>query len=216
MQLLTIASKQNRGAGCACSGCCGAFLLLLAVALVVLKVYLMSLAGPEPAGPITQAAITTEVVVDTVVPFSSADFNKRGPVRTAYIEGMQSVFDKQAGKGAVKVLDVHAHALSSVMLLQAHHNATLEGKGHRMSLAYTLKQTDGRKGGSKKVLLPNASASAATLEAGVHEAAKRQKGANVPKLLKEIAKGSRPAVANSKLALTFNKLPMQSAASAEC
>lgn len=103
--------QEKRGATCMCCGFCGGLLLFLACALLVMKFYLMSISGPEPAGPIEQAPFATQVTVSTVVPFKIDDINEDGPVRTAYIEGMQSLLDEQTGKPGVhtvKVLDVEA------------------------------------------------------------------------------------------------------------
>jgi len=190
--------QAKRGPACMCTGCCAGLFILWALALIVLKVYLMRLAGPEPAGPMVQPPAKTEVVVDATVPFTKAEINSLAPVNTAYLEGMQNVLDKQSGKpGAVKVESVVASPVTA-MLLQ-HVQSLVE---HRLALVYTTVD-QGITGNAPQM---NASAVAADLERGLRVAAGKQSGADVPEVLKEIAEGSRPGATKTaaKLKVKFS------------
>jgi len=173
-------------------------MLVLAIALIVLKVYLVQMAGPEPAGPIAQTPMTTEVVVDTVIPFTPEEINTPGPVQSAYMGGMQRVLDEELGTpGAVKVLGVHANPAPGPVMLIEDLRAQVGRRG-KCTLVYWLSAEES----SKQPLLPPTSA--AKLEAAVREAAKRQTGPEVPKVLKEVASGSVQAAEKPTIAVTVS------------
>merc|ERR1719424_2355160 len=142
------------------------------------------------------------------------EINEDGPVQAAYIDGMQAVLDKQSGKaGAVKVLSVHASPSGGVMLLQQSIEGTrdgatsnsvplegtsqlppilLQGTSNQVHLVYTLTEKKHSKGTNFKLHQV-----AGDLDAAVQKAAKShtkwKKGVHVPKLLKEVASGTRSA-----------------------
>lgn len=156
----------------------------------------MHLAGPEPSGPVAQTPVKTELTLDTVTPFTSKDINKRGPVQTAYIDGMQEALDKHESRedkpwikqGAVKVTAVHA--TPSPTLLQFIGNGTSVGN-HRLSLAYTLVETFlGNKNAKQDAEQKLPHVAPGDLKEALRKAAKQQKGKNVPQVLKDIARGT--------------------------
>lgn len=190
--------KEQRGCGFMCSGFLGVIFILLAVALVVFKVYLMRLAGPEPAGPVDQDAPKTNMVVDTVVPFNAGDINTPGPVQTAYVEGMQSALDQQAGvAGMLTVLSVQASPIA-LMLIEHQHN-TAQRADNRVSLSYTIEEKNGETKSGKEIHPRVPRVKAGDLEDGIRAAAKKQaeRKGPVPQLLKNVADGSASAAARS-------------------
>jgi len=181
-------SQDKKCCGCMCSGFIAVVMLVVAIALIIFKVKLMEMAGPEPSGPAVQQSSTTEVVVDTKIPFDTKDINAPGPVKDAYMEGMQNALDRKSGAGAVTVVDVRATP-SALLLLQQSSAAS-----NRVSLVYTLsEEVSGNP--RKRRVLPRPSAS--DLESYVQKAAKKHTGDDVPKALLDVASGSVSALADA-------------------
>jgi len=181
-----------------CTGCLAGLFILLTLALLGLKYYLMHSAGPDPAGPVIQPPVTSELVVDATVPFTTAEINAPGPVNTAYLEAMQTVLDRRSGiPGLHQVESLVASPAAAVLLQQA--QAPVEG---RLSLAYTFAEQNIK----DNAPFMNPALIAADLEGDLREAASNQTGADVPKVLTQIAQGTRSGAADpaAKLKIDFS------------
>lgn len=89
--------RNEKGPCCYVTGCCGSTLIFLAVALIVAKVVLASMAGPAPAGPAPLEPLATRMEVETSVPFTVAQINTPGPIHDVYKRGMQRAIDIMPG-----------------------------------------------------------------------------------------------------------------------